>query len=449
MRVNRKWFYGKILLAIILFSLVYILPVDLQPQARATLAITLLAMTLWISEAMPLEATAILVALLLVVAGGFQVDSVFSQFFDRVVVLVLGGFAIAVAMSRHRLDEYLGYKVLGRFGSSAKSVLLGTVAVTSFLSMWMSNSAAAAIMMPIAVVLLKRNGLKKMKSNFAKSMVLAVGYGATIGGIGTIIGSTPNVITQKFLAENGIRFGFVEWGIRGFPFMVLMVIACWLILHHVFRPEIKKLATEKHPHPFTLEQKKVAAIFLLTVFLWITESVHGIHNSIIALVPIILLYLFRLIDTHDFHKVGWDSLILIGGGIALGMAIDKSGLDDIVSSSLGSSLTGQPYFLVLLAMGIVGIALTSFISNTAASAVFIPIITALSGMLGVDMTNLVVAAAIGVSLDFIFPMGTPPSALAYSTGYMHVRDMIKAGILISIAGALIMAGMAYLVWGMF
>ncbi len=449
MQVNRKWFYGKILVAIILFSLAYIAPIDLQPQARATLAITLLAMALWISEAMPLEATAILVALLLVVVGGFQADAVFAQFFDRVVVLVLGGFAIAVAMSRHKLDEYLGYKILGRFGASAKSVLLGTVAVTSFLSMWMSNSAAAAIMMPIAVVLLKKNKLRKMNSNFAKSMVLAVGYGATIGGIGTLIGSTPNVITQKFLAEKGIAFGFVEWGVRGFPFMVLMVLACWFILHHIFRPEIKKLATEKHPHPFTLEQKKVAAIFVLTVFLWVTESIHGIHNSIIALVPIILLYLFRLIDTHDFHKVGWDSLVLIGGGIALGMAIDKSGLDDIVSSSLGSSLTGQPYLIVLLAMGVVGIALTSFISNTAASAVLIPIVTALSGMLGIDMTNLVVAAAIGVSLDFIFPMGTPPSALAYSTGYIRVKDMVKAGILISIAGAIIMASMALLMWGMF
>ncbi len=434
------------LLAIVI---TYSLPLPLASQTKATIAITLFAMTVWVSEIIPLHATALLVAFVLVVFGRFSVDAVFAQFFDRVVVLVLGGFVLAVAMRKHKLDEYIGYKILHAFGESPRAVLFGMIFVTSFLSMWMSNSAAAAIMLPIAIVILKKNGMRKGISLFGKALVLGVAYGATIGGIGTVIGSTPNVISQKFLTEKGIAFGFVEWGLRGFPIMILMVIICWVVLLFLFRPETNRLTIEKYCHILTTGQKKVGVIFLITVFLWVTEGLHGIHNSIIAIVPIILLYLFNLIDTNDFHKIGWDALILIGGGIALGMAIDKSGVDDIISFSLLSVIAGLPYFFILLALGIVGVGLTSFLSNTAASAVFIPIITSLSQQLGLDTTNLVVAAAIGVSMDFIFPMGTPPSALAFLTGYIRMNEMIKAGLFLSLAGTLILALIAKSLWGVF
>ncbi len=430
----------------IVFFAAYFYPLGLSQQAQAVIAITLLAMVLWISEAIPLHATALLAAFLLVVAGNFPAEKVFAQFFDRVVVLVLGGFVLAVALSKHGLDELFAHKALSRIGTSPGTVLLGMISVTAFISMWMSNSAAAAIAMPIALVILSQNKLLPLKSSFGKSMVLGVAYGATIGGIGTLIGSTPNVLTQKFLAENGVSFGFIEWGVRGFPFMALMVIACWIVLKKLFRPETQKIGIKKQTQVVTGGQKKVAAIFLLTIFLWVTESIHGIHNSIIALVPIILLYLLRLVDTKDFQKVGWDSLMLIGGGIALGMAIDQSGLSKELTSFLGAVLSNQPLALLLFMLAIVGILLTSFLSNTAASAVLIPIITALSATLGLDMTNLVVAGAIGVSMDFIFPMGTPPSALAYSSGYIHTKDMIKAGIALSLIGAAILAVTAFFFW---
>lgn len=434
-------------LGAVVFLFFYFFPLGLEPQAQAVIAITALSMVLWISEAIPLHATALLAAFLLVVAGGFSPDKVFAQFFDRVVVLVLGGFVLAVALSKHHLDEFLAHKVLGRFSGSAGKLLLGVIAVTAFLSMWMSNSAAAAIAMPIALVILSNNNLKPLESRFGKSMVLGVAYGATIGGIGTLIGSTPNVLTQKFLAQNGVQFGFLEWGVRGFPFMVVMVAAAWLVLKTIFRPEIKKVEIARHSSVFSREQKMVAGVFVLTVLLWVTESIHGIHNSIIALVPIVLLYVLGLVDTKDFQKAGWDSLILIGGGIALGMAIHESGLDALLSNFLGGALSNQPLPVILFLLGVAGIMLTGFLSNTAASAVLIPIVTSLSAFLGLDMANLVVAGAIGVSLDFMFPMGTPPSALAYSTGYIHPLDMVKAGFIISIIGALAIAAMGALFWG--
>ena len=437
-----------IFIATIVSLLIYVLPFlsSMPPQARSVLAITVFAMILWISEVIPLHFTAITVAGLLIVLGGFDTTKVLLQFVDKVIILVFGGFVIAVALTKYKLDEYFAQKVLGKFGNSSNKIILGMVFVTALISMWMSNSAAAAIAMPIALVILIKNKLKPGESNFGKAMVLAVAYGATIGGIGTIIGSTPNVITQKFLTENGIKFGFVEWGIRGFPFMLIMVIVCWLVLSHVFKPEIKNIIIKKHTIPFNKDQKKVIAIFLLTVLLWVTESWHGIHNSNVALVPVLLFLIFRLLNVKDFSKVSWDSLILIGGGIALGMAIDKSGLDDIFSSILGVNLAAQPYFVVLLTIALVGIFMTSFISNTAASSVLIPITTSLAALLGLNMTNFVVASAFGVSLDFIFPMGTPPSALAYSTKYVKIKDMIKAGLVISIIGAVILALFAYLTW---
>lgn len=428
-----------IVFSFLVFGAIYFSPLGLEAQAKTVLGVTALALVLWISEAIPLHATALLVAFLLVVVGGFSPDKVFSQFFDRVVVLVLGGFALAVALTKHKLDEFFAYKALGKIKNTSGLVLLAMISVTAFLSMWMSNSAAAAIAMPIAVVIISKNNLLPKKSNFGKAMVLAVAYGATIGGIGTIIGSTPNVLTQKFLAEQGISFGFIEWSIRGFPFMVLMIAACWLILKTMFKPEISLIQINKTQGSLTREQKMVGAIFLLTIFLWVTESIHGIHNSIIAIVPIALLYFFGLLDTKDFHKVGWDSLILIGGGIALGMAIDTSNLDNLLSSFIQTTLAGQPMIILIFLLGLIGIFLTSFLSNTAASAVLIPIVTTLAATLGVDITNLVVAGAIGVSMDFMFPMGTPPSAIAISTNYATPKDMLKAGAILSLAGAIILA----------
>lgn len=418
----------------------------IPPAAQMVLAITFLAMVLWISEVIPLHITALLVGVLLILFVPYAPEKVFSQYFDKVVVLVLGGFSLAVAMRRHQLDEYLSHKLLGRFSSSPSLLILGALSVTAAVSLWISNSAAAALAMPIILVILKENKREKGKSLFAKAMVIAVAYGATIGGMGTLIGSTPNVLAQKFLTQQGLVYGFWEWGVRAFPFTVVMIAVTWIILLFVFKPEKFVPKVKKHPHPFTKDQKLVALIFGLTVLLWMTESIHGIPNSVVALFPLILLSILHLITPHDFKDMGWDSLILIGGGIALGMAIDTSGLSTILAQTLGSVWGTQPHLIVLGGIALVGVLLTSFISNTAASAVFLPIIASLATLLGVDITNLVTVAALGVSLDFILPMGTPPTAIAYATNYIHTKDLLKSGILVSIAGIILLSLFAYFTW---
>jgi sodium-dependent dicarboxylate transporter 2/3/5 len=212
----------RILLSLFMAVMAYFLPVGLTGQMQVMFVVLVLVASLWISEAAPLHATAILAALLLIQVVGLSAKDVFAQFFDSVIVLLLGGFVIAVAMRKYAVDEYIAYRIIGKAGTSPKMIILALIGTSTFISMWISNSATAAIIMPIALVVLYKNKLK-FGSNFGKCAVLAVGYGATIGGMGTIVGSTPNVIAAKFLHSSGVEFGFYEWFWRGFPFMVAVM----------------------------------------------------------------------------------------------------------------------------------------------------------------------------------------------------------------------------------
>ncbi|MEK6970760.1 MAG: DASS family sodium-coupled anion symporter [archaeon] len=433
-------------LAILLGGLAYLFPTSLPHSAQVVLAIGVVSMVLWVTEALPLHVTALLAGVLLILAGGSKPETVFASYFDSVVVLVFGGFVLALAMSRHKLDEYFSQKLIRKFGNTPGMVLLGILVVTAAVSLWISNSAAAALSMPIVLLILRKNKRIPGKSIFGKGMVLAVAYGATIGGMGTLIGSTPNVLAQKFLTNAGIEFGFLEWGVRAFPFALLMVFAAWGVLLLLYPPEIRRVKINSHGLPFTREQKMVGGIFLLTVVLWVTESVHGIPSSVVALFPVILLSAFRLILPDDFNRVGWDTLLLIGGGIALGVGIESSGLSGAFASQLGGFFSTQAWWVILLFLGALGVLLTSFLSNTAASAVLIPIVTSLSVVLGGDATHLVVTAALGVSLDFMFPMGTPPTAIAYSTKYVPMREMVVSGLVLSIIGVVLLTLLSFFIW---
>jgi sodium-dependent dicarboxylate transporter 2/3/5 len=271
--------------------------------------------------------------------------------------------------------------------------------------------------------------------------VLAVAYGATIGGIGTIVGSTPNVIAAKYLNTAGETFGFIHWFYRGFPLMLLMIIAGWAILLLLFRPEKKDLKIDHKKMKLTREQKIVLLIFLSTVFLWVTESFHHLSSATVAVISIVFFYISGMLNNGDFKKVDWESLVLIGGGLALGYGMHESGLDITFVNFIKDMVSTNP-FLLLMTIAAFGVMFTSFISNTTASAVYIPLVTALAAAAGISTTNAVSAAALGVSFDFIFPFGTPPTAIAYSTKYAGMKDMIKAGLAISIVGIVLIATVA-------
>jgi len=401
-------------------------------QQQIVFTITLTALFMWLSEIVPLHITALFIPFLLIILGGFKPAEAFSPFFDSIVVLVLGGFVIAFALSKYKVDEYIGHKLIHK-GSSPRLVLLSMMAVTAFISMWMANSAAAALMMPIGIIILKENKMLAGESKFGKSMVLGIGFAATIGGLGTMVGSTPNVLVAKFLTQAGYQFGFMDWTIYGFPMMVALIFSTFAILTLVFRPEMKKINMKESKHKLNLNQKKVLAIFVITVLLWITSEIHKIDIGTISLVPIFLLYGFGLLKGEDFKKIEWPALILIGGGISLGYSMHTSGLDVTMANAIQALITGQPTLVIALVIITFGVALTAFASNTAAASVIVPMMIPLALVMGINPRMLALLAGVGVSLDFIMPSGTPPTTIAYSTHYVSLKELIKAGVLVSIA----------------
>ena len=437
--------YIKIALAVVLGLLTYLCDFGLASNAHAVLVVAVVAMILWLTEAIPLHVTSLVIAFLLAVFVKIPSKDIFTPFFDPIIALLLGGFVLAVALQKHKLDSKLAYAFIQRIGATPKRFMLGIMIFTAFFSMWITNTATTATILPIAIAVLVASKVKT-GSNYTKALVLGVAYSATIGGIATIIGSTPNAIVVSFLAKENIIIDFTSWMYYTLPFVFVMIPVSWFILLKIFKPEISKLKVAKFKGKYNFSQKLILIIFLVTVVLWLTSKLHGVSSSVIALVPIILLYLFKLLDTKDFSKVNWAALILFGGGLSLGSAIHSTGLDLIMAEVLKSVISGLPVFIIFLCIAVFGIVLTAFLSNTAAAALMIPIMLPLSQSLGLDIKILAILAALGVSFDLILPIGTPPGTMAYSTGYIRVWDMVKSGLILSTIGLLVLASFAYLYW---
>jgi sodium-dependent dicarboxylate transporter 2/3/5 len=436
----------RILLAFLFALIFYFLQFPISEQAHLVMVITAFTGFLWFSEALPLHVTALLSTLLLILFGGFTPKSAFSPYFAPTIVLFFGGFMIARAMQKHKLDHRIAHRFCSKFGTDPKYFILGLMIITAFLSFWISNTASTAIMLPIALIAVSHAKLKPLKSSFAKAAVLGIAFAATIGGIGTIVGSPPNAITVADLAQEGIQVTFLEWMYYGMPFVILFLPLAWFILTKVYNPEIKKIKIEKDHGKYSKEQIMILAVGALTMLAWITSFIHGISDSAIAVGAVILLYALSLLETQDISKIQWSALLLFGGGLSLGVAIDSSGLGAYLGSVFSVLISGQSLFFLFLSVIVFAVILTLSASNTATAALLIPIIIPLAKTLGVGIKPLAIIAGMGTSLDFLIPVGTPPSAIAYSSGYITVWDMFRAGIFLTIAGIILLAIMAWLYW---
>jgi len=435
-----------IILALVLAALAYTLDLPLTEQAHAIMVITVFIGVMWVTEALPLHVTALMVPILLIVFGDISTKDAYSPFFASTIVLFFGGFMIARAMQKHSLDRQIAVSFVGKFGDKPAYFLLGVMIITAFLSFWISNTASTAIMLPIALYAISKSNINLKKSNTCKLIVLGVAFAATIGGIGTIVGTPPNGITVADLAEHGIDVTFIEWMYYGMPFVILFLPVAWFILTQVYKPEIKKISMQRKHGKWTAEHKKVIAIGTLTMLLWVFSFLHGVSDSVVALFAVVLLYLFGLLETKDVSKIQWAALILFGGGLSLGAAIDVSGFSTYLGDLLGGMVAGQSIFMLFLSVIVFAVLMTLSASNTATAALIIPVVIPLAALMGVDIKNLAIAAGIGTSLDFLVPVGTPPSAIAYSSGYIRVWDMIKAGAFLTVAGILMLAFLAWFYW---
>ena len=432
---------------------------DLTVTQQRVIALFAFAALMWICEIIPNWTTSLLVIVisLLTLSDkglGFLCDQRFGQlvsyktimasFADPVVMLFLGGFVLAIMAEKYGLDVTMGRALLSIFGTRPKIVLLGFLIVISVFSMFMSNTATAAMMLAfLAPVLSTLPSDDKGKIGLALSIPVA----ANLGGIGTPIGTPPNATAVRFLAEANAEISFMDWMIHMIPYVVIMILIAWLLLQWFFPFKTKKLVLEIPSNKKEKNWKStvVWVTFIGTILLWMTESITKINSNIVALIPLGVLTACGIFTKEDIKEINWSVLWLVAGGFALGTCLQGTGLAKVLIDSI--PFGSMPVILVLVVAGIVCYFLSNFISNSATAALLIPILIVIAeGMADPSAANnaeflslggskaMIVFIASCASLAMLFPISTPPNAIASSTGLVETKDMAKVGALIGLIG---------------
>ncbi len=426
---RKKWILFS---AIVVVSAgIMMLPIHgLSPAGRRTLGIFVFAALCWITEVIPLAATGgiavgLLALLLPPVTNGVNVRTFYAAFSAPVIILFGGGYFLAAAMQKYCMDEIFTAWILKHTGTKPKMVLAGMMIATAFLSMWMSNTATTALMIAVALPV-----VRKIKDDpFSVALLLGIPFAANVGGIATPIGTPPNAIAIEFLADAGKHISFGQWFMWGFPITFVMTIIIWWLLGTFFPPKIDHIKLETRDIEFTASHKIVAITFAITAILWFTEKLHGISTSLVAMLPPAVFLITGVLTREDIKSsVGWDILILVAGGIALGTAMKVSGLSEWILTTF--HLKALSPVVVILLFGVLSLALSSFMSHTAATNLLIP----LAISVGTAISQVVVMVALVASCAMIFPVSTPPNAIAYGSGMIKSSDMSKVGVVIAVVG---------------
>ncbi len=413
----------SIVMAIIVAIVVYHLPITgINEEAQIMLAIFILIVILWLTEAVPLYAAAFLVPILTTVYGILTPAEALSPFFHPVIALLLGGFILSIAVHKHDLDKKFTVFILGLAGTRPRNIVFAVMGTTAFLSMWLSNTATTAIMIGIILPVARQI---PPSNHFRKALVLSIPFAANIGGMGTPVGTTPNPIAISFLENQGTIVTFTDWMILAVPlqiiFLAIVVAVLWLFFHPWEAIESFKV---EESSPFNRQKIWVIFVLLLTVLLWLTTSLHGVTASIIALVPIFLFSSTKMLNKEDYKEVGWDVLWLIGGGLALSYGVRESGLAYWLVEQI--SVGGIPPMLMLLVFVGFAALLTTFMSNTATAAILIPLAGAYGMQYGLS-TQMVLGIALVSSAAMALPVSTPPNTIAYGSGEVSIKDMLTVG----------------------
>ena len=429
---------------------------------QRVIALFAFAALMWIFEVIPNWTTSLLVIVIALLTLsdkglGFLCDQKFGQlvsyksimasFADPVVMLFLGGFVLAIMAEKYGLDVTMGRALLSIFGTKPKIVLLGFLIVISVFSMFMSNTATAAMMLAfLAPVLSTLPSDDKGKIGLALSIPVA----ANLGGIGTPIGTPPNATAVRFLAEANAEISFMDWMIHMIPYVIIMILIAWLILQWFFPFKTQKLVLEIPANKKEKSWKSTVVwiTFIGTILLWMTESITKINSNIVALIPLGVLTACGIFTKEDIKEINWSVLWLVAGGFALGTCLQGTGLAKVLISAI--PFGSMPVVLVLVVAGLVCYFLSNFISNSATAALLIPILIVVAeGMADPEAANnaeflalggskaMIVFIACCASIAMLFPISTPPNAIAASTGLVETKDMAKVGLLIGVIGVLL------------
>ena len=426
---------------------------------QRVIALFVFAALMWIFEIIPNWTTSLLVIVisLLTISDkgigffcnpqygqlvGFK--SIMSAFADPVVMLFMGGFVLAIMAEKYGLDVTLARYLLKPFGTNPKMVLLGFLVVIAVFSMFMSNTATAAMMLAfLAPVLSALPSDDKGKIGLALSIPVA----ANLGGIGTPIGTPPNATAVKFLAEAGTEVTFGDWAMRMIPFVAIMLLVAWVLLQLFFPFKAKQIKLEIPENKRKTDWKTIVVwvTFIGTILLWATEKLTGINSNIVALIPLGVLTATGIFTKEDIKEINWSVLWLVAGGFALGTCLQGTGLAKVLINAI--PFGSMSVILVLIVAGVVCYFLSNFISNSATAALLIPILIVVAeGMANPEAANnaefvslggtqaMISFIAVCASIAMLFPISTPPNAIASSTGLVETKDMAKVGIIIGAVG---------------
>ena len=453
-------------------------PEGLSLPAWRTAGVALLMAVWWVTEAIPIPATGLVPLVVIPLLGIGSIDEAARPFANPIIFLLLGGFLLALSMERWGLPRRIALRTIGALGHRPSAVMAGFMIASAFLSMWVSNTATAMMMLPIGlsvVELTKRETApdegspvrERQSANFATGLLLAIAYSCSIGGLGTIVGTPPNAFAVAFLRESyGIDIPFARWMAFALPVVALGLIVTYLVLTRVSFPmgDLRIPGGRAFIHdqlaelgPISTPEKRVSLVFALTALLWVSrpllsDLLPGISDAGIAVGAGLLLFMLpagtgrtagtgrasgsgrgeRLLSWRWAERLPWGTLLLFGGGLSLASAFQRTGLTTWVGSAM-EGFGGWPSILVVMAITTVMILLTELTSNTATSAAFLPVVGAVAIGIGQNPLLLTVPAALAASCAFMLPVATGPNIVVYGSGAITIPQMVRAGALLNVA----------------
>lgn len=423
---------------------------------QRTIAIFVFAALMWMFEVIPTWTTSVLIIVIMLLTisdssiaflkgSGIPGEmgtlvsykSLLATFADPVIMLFLGGFVLAIAATKVGLDVQLARVLLWPFGKKPKFVLLGFLFVIGIFSMFMSNTATAAMMLTFLAPVLKTlppDGKGRI------GLALSIPIAANLGGIGTPIGTPPNAIALSYLNDSlHMNIGFGEWMLRMVPFVIVMLLISWALLLWMFPFKAKTIELNITGNAKRTPQTYIVWVtFAVTILLWMLDKVTGINSNVVAMIPLAVFCVTGVIGKEELKEINWSVLWMVAGGFALGVALNSTGLAEHLVNSIpfGSWMP----IVVILASGLLGYFISNFISNTAAANLIVPILSAVGVGMGDSLLaiggvkTLLVGVALSTSLAMLFPISTPPNALAHSTGLVSTKDMTKVGLIVGATG---------------
>lgn len=428
----------------------------------------------WISECLPLAVTALLPIALLPAFGATTTREATAPFANDVVFLYLGGFLLAEALQQWRAHERLALGVVLRVGTDSRRLVFGVMLATAFISMWISNTATAAMMYPIALATGRRFGDSPAARSQQVALLLGVAFAASIGGMATLIGTPPNLILAGAARELiGVELDFFSFLKYGLPIAVILLPSCWALLVFVFHRERVELGGDgvaglraqlQELGPVSSGERRVLGVFVAMAVAWLvrepkqigalaipglTDVVPGLTDAGIAVMGGISLFLFLgqgsdgqrrpLLTWREAREIPWDVLLLFGGGLSLAAAMESSGLATRIGQWM-SGFEGLPLPLVLLGVAVVTVIVSELASNAATASMGMPIAVALASALGQPPLLMMLTIGLAASVGYALPMATPPNAIVFGSGVLTVRQMARAGLLLDVIAVLVVVG---------